>query len=533
MAKKRSPEDVIKDLSASEAYSSMKSESSDFMTLATDCSALTTPNYVYDGDDVSISAESGLFTNIGSQGLESFISGLVSTLFPPGKSFYYLTPTQEVSDEASMATGEEGRTLLEKDLMRPITYTNRIFDSMRLREDIHKALKIAAMGGGSLLKLDFENSEKCQALTLNNYGCRENPLTKEIMEFATREVTTYGALDMEITEALDLEFNDSDNVEIYTHGIFVKENNKYVVYQEIEGNKIEETIVEYDRGLLPYIHFVINPVYNTSYGSGIVMQTYYDLNNLNKLYKNLIEQSAMNSTTRYFLDPTGVTRLQDVLNSKNGDILRGRASDFSSMQPPASTQQQLTLMAIQHLEANIERYFMTKNIDYGNRDRVTSTEILNNANAIDAGKGGLFSSISARVQLPLAKLLLKFANASEDLFKGVDIRIVTGLQAINQGQESASLDNFIRSMSVMAQYKQDAFSAIDLNEYTKRVAVANQIDPSGLIKSQAELQQEQLAAQQQQLAMQGASGVIDGAVQADTEAMKAQALAQSQQQEQQ
>lgn len=514
----------IKELDAKKAYSNLKTDSADFMTLATKCSELTIPNFVYDGDDVTVSAENSLFTNSGTQGVEKLISDLITTLFPPGKSFYYLTPTQKVSDQVTQAAGEEGRTLIEKDLMTPITYTNRLFDSMRLREDLHKALKIAAMGGGSLLKIDFENSRKCQAYTLNNYGCRENPLTKEITEFAVREIATYDSMDKEVLEALELEEGQdlSEEIEVYTHGIFNKEADKYFVYQQIDDLKIEESYVEYDRNVLPYIHVIINPINNTSYGSGLVEPAYYDLNNLNQLYKNLIDQAAMNSTARYFVDPTGQTRLQDILNSNNGDILRGRAKDVTSMETPAAQQQQITLMGIQHLEANIDKYFMTKNIDYGNRDRVTSTEIANNANAIDSGKGGLFSSLSARVQYPIAMLLLHFAGANEKMFNGADIRVVTGLQAINQGREAASLDSFIGSLAAMAQYKQDAFDAIDLNEYTKRVAVANQIDPSGLIKSKQQLEQERVQAQQDQMATRAGEGMIDAAAQADAEAMKQQ-----------
>lgn len=531
--KKRTVEEVLEGLNAQESYSTLQTDSADFMTLATACSELTTPNFVYDGDDVAVSAESGLFTNAGTQGLEKLISDLITVLFPPGKSFYYLTPTQEISDEATAQSGEEGRTLIEKELMKPITYTNRIFDSMRLREDLHKGLKVAAMGGGSLLKLDFENSKKCQAFTLNNYRCKENPLTKEILEFVTREVATYGSLDKEILENLELdgEIKDEETVEIYTHGYYITELEKYVVYQQIENQRIEASVVEYDKEVLPFIHIVINPVNNTSYGLGLVSPAYYDLNNLNKLYKNLIDQSAMNSTVRWMLDPSGTTRIQDILNSKNGDILRGKATDLQATAPPAQAQQNLTLMSIQHLEMSIEKYFMTKNVDYGNRDRVTSTEIMNNANAIDAGKGGLFSALSARIQYPLSKLLLSFAGADSNMFEGTEIRVVTGLQAINQGQEAASLDSFINSMAVMAQYKQDAFNAIDLNEYTKRVAVANQIDPSGLIKSQQQMQQEQVAAQKQQLAMQGASGAVDAAVNADAAAMEQAAMEQQQQQQ--
>lgn len=515
----------IKDLNANSAYSDMQAAASDFLTLATSCSELTTPNFVYDGDEPPISVESGLFTNVGSRGLEELVSRLVTTLFPPGKSFYYLTPTQEVADQVTAVAGEEGRTLIEKDLMAPVSYTNRLFDSMRLREDLHNAVKIAAMGGGSLLKLDFEDNQKCQAFTLNNYRCIENPLTKEIEEFVIREVVTYNSLNIEIINLLELdeEQDMSATTELMTHCKYDNETQKYTVYQQINDVQFEESKKEYAKNNLPFIHVVINKVNGSSYGTGLVMPTYYDLNNLNKLNKNLIDQSAMNSTSRFFVDPTGLTRVQDFLNSNNGDVLRGRANDVSSLQAPATSQQQMTLQFAQHLEMNISKYFMTKQVDYGNRDRVTSTEIVNNASAIDAGQGGLYSSLSARLQYPLSMLLLNFAGADSSLYDGAEIRIVTGLQAINQGREAASLDGFIASMATMAQYKQTAFDAIDLNEYTKRVAVANQVDPNGLIKSQQQMQQEQMQQQQQQLAMQGAQGMVDAGVNADAAAMQQQA----------
>lgn len=513
----------INKLDAKKTYSDLQGKSSDFMTLAVSCSELTIPNFVYDGDDVPISTDNGLFTSAGTKGLEELISNLMITLFPPGKSFYYLTPNQEISTEVSQLTAENGKSLLEKDLMMPISYTSRLFDSMRLREDIHSALKVAAMGGGSLLKIDFENTEKSKHYTLNNYRCTTNELTKQIEEFVIREKINYSSLDSEILKELNVDEEQMNKeAELYTHCKFDATEKKYIVYQQIDEIKIKDSQVEYDQDTLPYIHIVINKVYGSSYGFGLVYSTYADLKNLNETSKSLVDHSIQNSMTRYFLDPTGQTRLQDVLNSKNGDIIRGRASDLTGMQPTATTQSVTTMNFVQYLEQKISKYFMSKQVDYGNRDRVTSTEILNNASSIDSGMGGLYSSISPQIQLPLAKLLLKHSGAEKGLFDETDIKIITGLEAINQGKEATSLMSFINAMAVMAQYKPDAFAAIDLNEYTKRVAVANQIDPTGLIISQQEMQQRQIQEQQQQLAMQGAQGAVDNALQADAQAIQQQ-----------
>ena len=133
------------------------------------------------------------------------------------------------------------------------------------------------------------------------------------------------------------------------------------------------------------------------------------------------------------------------------------------------------------------------------------------AESLERGLAGVYSMLSAELQLPLIRRVMHLMEREGDIPavpKGlVEPQVTTGLEAIGRGNDKQRLTTFLQTVAASIGPEQ-FLQYINPSELIRRFAAADGIDTAGLVKDDQELQAEQAQQQQAMLAQQLAQGAI-------------------------
>ena len=191
--------------------------------------------------------------------------------------------------------------------------------------------------------------------------------------------------------------------------------------------------------------------------------------------------------------------------------MAGNAADVEFVQVQKNNDFSTALQTMQILERRIQVTFLSNEAVQRNAERVTAAEIRLMAESLEAGLGGVFSLLSAEMQLPLInRMMYLMTEAGEfpPIPAGMIQPVVsTGLEAIGRGNDKARLTEFLQTIAAALGPDQFA-SYINPSELVRRFAAADGIDTAGLVKTEEELQAEQAQSEQAMLAQQLTQGAI-------------------------
>lgn len=157
-------------------------------------------------------------------------------------------------------------------------------------------------------------------------------------------------------------------------------------------------------------------------------------------------------------------------------------------------------------------------------ERVTATAVRMIGQELEHVLGGAFSSIARELMQPIVKraLFLMITEGSIDerlreMFEIdglLDVEIVTGLQALSRDSD---LQKLMQMGEMVRNLPEQAMNMFKWDSYGKALITALGFAPDAWIKSEEQVQEEQVAMQQQQMAMQGQQQAQSGMQQAVTE----------------
>lgn len=134
------------------------------------------------------------------------------------------------------------------------------------------------------------------------------------------------------------------------------------------------------------------------------------------------------------------------------------------------------------------------------------------AEQLEQGLGGVYSILSAELQIPLIRRVMHLMERSGELPpvpKGlVEPQVTTGLEAIGRGNDKQRLTNFLQVVAASIGPEQ-FLQYINPSELIRRYAASDGIDIAGLVKSEQDMQAEMAQQQQVQLAQQLTQGAVD------------------------
>ena len=467
-----------------------------FLDRARDASAVTLPYLIpsegfSDGSDLI-----DTFSSIGARGVNNLASKLLLALFPIDAPFFQFDPEPNAFGDLE----EEEKSQLTIALRQREADITKDIEVRGTRVALYEVLRHLVVGGNCVLHLPDEGSPKVYSLPQfvverDGSGSLETLMIGQEMrpEDVPADVPTLPATGTKAPE----------NVKIIT---LIKRlpSGKFRISQEVNGTEIASGSREVTEDRLPYKVLRLNRISGEDYGRGFVEEHLGDLQTIEGLTQAAVEVTAAMAQVRYLVDPAGTTNPEDLNNAPNGSFVPGKAQDITVLQ----TQKAMDLRVVQEMLSGLGRqlqqsFLLTSGVQRDG-ERVTATEISSLVRELEGALGGIYSSLTTELQLPLVLFTSvrmvedeKIPGLAEDVLRP---RIVTGVEALGRSQELNRLQTAAGLLNSIFG-PQSAQSILKLSSSAVKIFAAAGLDSSDYVKGSEEIQQDQQVAQQNQLAL--------------------------------
>lgn len=485
---------------AKDKYSKGETSRGSFLQRGREASRLTIPSLLpEEGSNGDTDFETP-YQALGARGVNNLASKLLLALLPPNSPFFRLRVNdktlRELEDqEGAKAKIEEALGQIERTVQDKIEV-----DALRVY--MFEALKQLIVAGNVLLYLPKDGGMRVFRLdryvVFRDYnGKPKEIIVKETVAVDSLPKSIQADLENQLTQ--DKEGN-SKSVDVFTH-IYLK-GASWHVYQEVKGLIVPGSQGSYPKDKLPWLPLRYIRIEGEDYGRGFIEEYLGDLQSLDGLYQAVIETSAAMAKLLIFVNPNGTTDQETIAEAENGAVVDGDGNDVSVLQMEKYPDLQVTLRTIEMLEKRLSAAYLLQSAVQRDAERVTAEEVRLVAQELDQVQAGLYGILGQELQYPLVKIYMWRMSMSgelpalpEDTFSPM---IVTGLEALGRGQDLQNLQAFLGDIVSLGQAFPDVFQRLNIDEILTRIGTARGIDTGGLIKSQAQLQQEAMEAQKAQ-----------------------------------
>ena len=486
-------------MNARSRYERLATYRKQFLDEAVKCSKLTLPYLII--DDFSQTTYQNLpvpWQSVGSKCVVTLASKLMLALLPPQTTFFKF---QIRDDKLGTELPAEIRSELDLSFAK---MERMVMDSIAASSDrvtVHQALKHLVVGGNALL---FMGKEGVKHYPLNRYVV-ERDGNGNVIEIVTKELISKQLLPkgIKIEDNLDIgdygggQTSKEDECEVFTHVRL--DGNKWVWHQEAFEQIIPGTQGKAPKNATPWLVLRWNTVDGEAYGRGRVGEFLGDLKTLDAMSQALVEGSAAAAKVIFTVSPSSTTKPATLAKAGNGAIVQGRPDDIGVIQVGKTADFATSASVIQTLERRLLEAFLVMNPRQA--ERVTAEEIRYTQMELEAQLGGLFSLLTVEFLVPyLNRKLLVLQRTGEipkipkDL---VNPTIVAGINSLGRGQDRESLTMFITTIA-QTLGPEALMQFVNADEAIKRLAAAQGIDILNLVKTQEQMQQEQMDAMEQQ-----------------------------------
>lgn len=523
-------------------YARLENERNDFLDRARQNALLTIPSLYPPEGTTSASVLHKPSQSIGAHGVKTLAAKLLMTVLPANTPMFRYSVSDEAVEELSQDS--DARSEVEKKLNQIERSVQEEIESSGIRAALSEAKLHLIVGGNVLLYLPRKGNLK--VYRLDRYVVQRD-FEGNLLRTVIKETVDKSILSKEVRELLenpallpsDQKSLDHSKREVDVYTVFEREGDRLVSYQWIKG-----IVLPKSRGSWPHDKSPVMPLrwtilHGEDYGRAYVDEYYGDLAAVEGLTRAIRDAAAAASKVNPMVNPTGLTRAQDVAGAENLEIISGRSDDVSMLHLDKSADMGVTQAVLQDIERRLARAFMMNSSAQRSGERVTAEEIREMISDIDDVLGGIYSLLAMELQHPLVIRVIdrmerqkKIPNVSS--IKGEDgkavaaPKIVTGIEALGRGHDYSKYMTAMRE--IIMPLKEAGLAEINVSDFIKRAFVSLSIDPDGLLKSpedkQAEQQQGQQAQQQQGMMEMLQSAVKGGAgpaVKAMSEGMSAQA----------
>lgn len=480
-------------------YSQLKSDRAPYLKRARDCAKLTLPMLIPEEGTNRVSRFKTPFQGVGARGVNNLASKLLLALLPPNSPFFRLVVDRLVLQQEGQ---EELKTEIEQALADIEKATMEDIETSGDRVVIFETLKHLIVGGNSLL---YVGEDGTRMYPLTQYVIKRDPMGNTL-EIVIHEVVSPDALDPDFLPKLRTKSDyknrtqNEKTIHLYTHVKRIK--NEWHVYQECLGETIPGTTGTFPIDALPFIPLRFNSIDGEDYGRSYVEEYLGDLTSLEGLTQAIVEGSAAAAKMLILVDPNGTTRAKTIAEAPNGAVREGKAADVTTLHLDKFADFRVAYEAIGRIEQRMEFAFLLNTSIQRNGERVTAEEIRYMAGELEDALGGVYSILSQEFQLPYVNVRLnrlqrsgKLPELPKDIVKPT---IVTGVEALGRGHDRSKLVQFIGTIG-QALGPEGLGRYIHPDEVIARLAVADGIDPEGLVKTKEEIAQEQQQAMMAQM----------------------------------
>jgi len=425
--------------------------------------------------------------------LNTLKSKMGMSLLPPSTSSFRLEPDNEALDALFGGNADAKNEVFAK----ISSVTNRVtkeIENQQIRDTMFDML-LQLIGVGSVV-IEKVKDDGIMNHTLQNF----------VVDLNARGEAR-GLCVVEKVKDLPEGIVPDEEKEEYNLYTLVERNNndgKWYVRQSIESIIVGEE-VSYTEDKVPFQYVGWNWTTGDKYHRPYAEDYIDDIEQYNTLSNLLTKGSVIASKVLIFVDERGNrTRIADITNSPNGEVINGRADDVSAFQLQKNFDFQVPMERLQDIQKNLSSAFLMNESVTRDAERVTAQEIRFMAQELESSSlSGVYSKLSKKVSKRIVQWVMQELKID---FKAVSINVITGLDALGRNQESQKLDALVTRMAQMG-YQ----AYINEHELIQRYAAGEGIDVTGLIKTPSEVKAQQQAQQQQQNEQLGADALMESA----------------------
>lgn len=299
-----------------------------------------------------------------------------------------------------------------------------------------------------------------------------------------------------------------DNWEpLYTH-VRKLDDGQVDVVQEFRDQKISATRYK----VSPYFPVRWSALAGEPYGISLVESMFGDIRALDALSKALLDGAMLNAEYRWGVNPAGITELQDMLDSINGDYVPAAQDDVFPLQFQNSSQVQHTQLAVAHREQIVGRRFLMNSAIQPQGERVTARQVSILAQELESQLGGVLSNAAREIQEPILRRTIYLMGQKNLIPKEISdeiqkqggflrLRIRAGLEILNREAEREKLDAAIERMRNLPP---EANRAFNWGAIARDWWQSMGLETEGRIKTDQQMEQERMAEQRAAVASQAA-----------------------------
>ncbi len=475
--------------------------------------ALTIPKVCLPpGFQVESMDQSHDWQSLGAQAVNHVVNKLMTAMFAPSRPFYRVAEGKKTKEQAAQAGINE--TQLGEVLTKMERDGSLQLDKLAQRPKLYQTCRHLVVTGNVLMILD---KDIIRTMGLK-YWCVKRNHRGEVHTLIIREHMCFNELDQQIQKLWDKRYSPLDTV---SHFRFIKKTPQgYVMTQWVDDTRLPETFsAKWTDEKMPYRVLTWDLADESDYGTGLVEDYCGDFESLSVLSESIVTGAVVASEFRWVADPNGMTSIDDMKNSVNGDIIPGKAKDIATVSPQVADGVKIAQAVNESYVQRISRGFLMGSAVTRNAERVTAEEVRMTAMELESAFGGVYSALAPSMQHPIALWML--ANADTPI-AGTDLSviIVTGLDALSR---NGDLDNLRQGFSVMRDFAQAPDMLLQRMKWQDLADFVGQCvgcDMKRFILSDDEFQ----AAQQQAMAQQQAQdvGTAGGVAQAQAAAQPQQ-----------
>ena len=492
---------------AKEIYERLENERKSYVTRAEDCAKYTIPSLFPKETDNKDTKYETPWQSVGARGLNNLTAKLLLALFPPNSPFYKLTLRDDIA--AYYEADPQAKYEFEQKLVQLEQIILNCIETYQIRVTINEALKQLLVAGNCCLFLPPKEGG-IKLYRLSSYVIQRDALGNTIQLVATDKLTV-ATLPADVKNLVDPNKKPDEEVVVYTHIYYSNDDDRMYSYQEIEGKQIPGTGNNYPKDKCPWIPLRLIKLDGESYD---VEEYLGDLKSLEGLQKAIVELAAIAATVINLVNPNGITQVRKVTKCKNGGFAPGRRSDIETMQLEKQQDMQIAKQTADALEARLSYVFMLNSAVQRSGERVTAEEIRYVAGELEDTLGGIYSILSQELQLPLVRRLLAQLQSTGQIPQlpdnMIEPAITTGIEALGRGHDLNKLTTFLSLVKDIPEAQQ----RLQWGNLITAIASGSNIDTTGLVKSDEEMQQEMQQQAMLQMAQaatpQLAKGLVGG-----------------------
>lgn len=445
------------------------------------------------------------YQSLGARGVNNLASKLLLALMPPGNAFFRLRIDPDIREELGVSL-----TDAEEALRKQETLVLHRTEEGNLRTTLFVALKFLVALGNALLYLPADGRNR--VYPLDRYcvvrgadGTVVEIVIKETVNPLTLDEATRTATEIKPPEETSLEVKD---VDVFTHVRLVK--GKHVWHQEINDIKVPDSDGESPADTSPFLALRWTALANENYGRGHVEEYIGDLRSLEGLSGAIVSFSAAAARIIIMLRPNAALNAKD-LAKPSGSVVTGNVEDAAVFGIDKFPDFQVAKAVSDDLTLRLSHAFLLTTGTIRQAERVTAEEVRLQAQELEDVLGGVFSTQSQELQLPIVNryLALMREEGTLPVLPGVAPSIITGFDALGRGHELNKLRAFFQD--AIGMFGEQALQFFNAEVGLKMLATQHNVEVKDLIRTLEDVQAEQQQQQQQALA-EKAAGPVAGAV---------------------